>query len=372
MEKKIHFVSFDIPYPPNYGGIIDVYYKIKELSKLEVKIYLHCFAQKNAKKQIELEKICEKVFYYDRNNFFYSLFSLLPFRVKSRSNHLLINNLKAIQAPILFEGLQSTYPIYKENFENCYVRAHNIEHTYFYGLAKSEKNIFLKIFFYIEGKKLYKYERIVKKATGIFTISPFEQHYFNQKYGEKSTYIPVFFDENKNNFHVSETQKFILYHGDLRVSDNVRAALFLIETYKKTNYQFIVASNCKHKKIISEIQKYRNITFEDIPNQKDLEILLNKAHINTLISFQKTGIKLKLLNALFKGKHIIGNSKMIEDTGLENLCELANSKEEILAKTAMLFNKDFSASEIEDRSDKLTFLQPEQSAKKIIDIVFKQ
>ncbi|NCT08887.1 MAG: hypothetical protein GW772_02225 [Flavobacteriia bacterium] len=63
---------------------------------------------------------------------------------------------------------------------------------------------------------------------------------------------------------------------------------------------------------------------------------------------------------------------MIEDTGLENLCELANSKEEILAKTAMLFNKDFSASEIEDRSDKLTFLQPEQSAKKIIDIVFKQ
>ena len=29
--KNINIVSFDIPYPPNYGGIIDVFYKIKAL-----------------------------------------------------------------------------------------------------------------------------------------------------------------------------------------------------------------------------------------------------------------------------------------------------------------------------------------------------
>ena len=33
-NKKIHIVSFDIPYPPNYGGIIDVFYKIKTLFEL--------------------------------------------------------------------------------------------------------------------------------------------------------------------------------------------------------------------------------------------------------------------------------------------------------------------------------------------------
>lgn len=372
MKKILHIISFDIPYPPNYGGIIDVYYKIKELSDLGVVIYLHCYCNKNAEKQHELEKICEKVFYYQKNNVIYSLFSLLPFRVKSRNNNKLVHNLKSIKAPILIEGLQSAYILSKEKFAETYLRAHNIEHTYFFGLSKSQQSIFKKILFYIEGQKLKYFEKLVKKATGIFTISPFEQNYFTEKYGAKSTYIPVFFDATKNNFPVSKTQKFILYHGDLRVSDNVRAALYLIETYKNSKYQFVIASSCENKKVISEIEKYSNISFNNIPNQKDLEILLRNAHINTIITFQKTGIKLKLLNTLFKGNQIIANSKMIEDTGLENLCELANSKEEILSKTAMLYDKEFSKLDLENRFEKLTALQPEQSAKKIIEIIFKQ
>ncbi|MCX6283192.1 MAG: mannosyltransferase, partial [Bacteroidetes bacterium] len=43
MEQHLHIVSFDIPYPPDYGGVIDVYYKIKTLSEAGVKIHLHCF-----------------------------------------------------------------------------------------------------------------------------------------------------------------------------------------------------------------------------------------------------------------------------------------------------------------------------------------
>ena len=40
---KINFISLDIPEPPNYGGAIDIYYKIKALLKLDCKIILHCF-----------------------------------------------------------------------------------------------------------------------------------------------------------------------------------------------------------------------------------------------------------------------------------------------------------------------------------------
>ena len=42
-DKHLHIISFDIPYPPNYGGVIDVYYKIRTLHKLGIKIHLHCF-----------------------------------------------------------------------------------------------------------------------------------------------------------------------------------------------------------------------------------------------------------------------------------------------------------------------------------------
>ena len=40
---KINFVSMDIPDPPNYGGAIDIFYKIKAITELDCKIILHCF-----------------------------------------------------------------------------------------------------------------------------------------------------------------------------------------------------------------------------------------------------------------------------------------------------------------------------------------
>ena len=54
-NKNIHIVSFDIPYPPNYGGIIDIYYKVKTLNKLGINVILHCF-QYGKKLQSEKSK----------------------------------------------------------------------------------------------------------------------------------------------------------------------------------------------------------------------------------------------------------------------------------------------------------------------------
>lgn len=371
MKKSIHLVSFDIPYPPNYGGIIDVFYKTKELHKLGVEIYLHTYIFDDKPKQPVLEKYCKKIFYYSRKNSFLSLFSRLPFRVESRSSKELIANLKSLEIPIVIEGLHAAYPLVKFNFKNTYIRTHNIEHDYFLGLFKSEKKLLKKLFFYVEAIKLKRFESILKNVTGIFTISPFEQNYFSEVYGEKAVYIPVFHQTKKieNNF---KKGTFVLYHGDLRVADNVRAALFLIDVYKETSFKFIVASSCKNKAVLTEIEKYSNLYFEDIPTQDSLAELFEKAHVNTLLTFQKTGIKLKLLNTLYQGKHIIVNSKMVEDTGLENVCELANTKEEILKKTEALFAKDFSDAQVKVRQEKLLDFNPEENARKMLTTIFKQ
>ena len=169
---------------------------------------------------------------------------------------------------------------------------------------------------------------------------------------KKCEYIRAFHQTKTIENHTKKGD-YILYHGDLRVSDNVKAALFLIDVYKNSNYKFIIASSSINKLIIEEINKYKNIEFNDIPNQKFLEELFSKAHINTLLTFQKTGIKLKLLNSLYQGKFIIANDKMIDDTGLESLCELANTKEDILQKTKSLFALDFTENEIEKTSKKI-------------------
>ena len=227
------------------------------------------------------------------------------------------------------------------------------------------------MFFLLESIKLKRFENILEKATGIFSISPFEQAYFTKKYGAKTFYIPVF-HATTNLTQTDEKGDFILYHGDLRIADNIRAALFLIDVYKNTPYQFVVASSCKNKSVLKQIKKYHNLNFKEIPTQESLEQLFNKAQINTLFTFQKTGIKLKLLNTLHQGKHIISNTQMTEDTGLESLCELANTKKEILEKTSKLLEQTFSKNHVIARKEKLLDFNTLENAKKIVAIIFKR
>jgi hypothetical protein len=63
--KHLNIISFNVPYPPDYGGVIDVFNKIRWLSEIGVGIYLHVFTY-NRPADKELEKYCEKVFYYKR------------------------------------------------------------------------------------------------------------------------------------------------------------------------------------------------------------------------------------------------------------------------------------------------------------------
>lgn len=369
MNKKLHIVSFDVPYPPIYGGIIDVFYKLKTLSELGVKIYLHVFEYGTGEK-LELEKYCEKVYYYQRGSSKIKVISKIPYIVNSRKNKILIHNLKKIKATILFEGLHTTYPLLKHSFNDrkILIRTHNIEHDYYFGLAKSEKKISKKLFFNLEGLKLKKYQTILNKADNILSISPLEYNYFEKLFEHKTIYIPVF-HQNTQVKKLSKKGSFALYHGDLRVSDNLKAALFLIDVFNNLDYNLIIAGNTENKNLIKIINKTKNITFEKLENQSILIKLLNKAHINILPTFQKTGIKLKLINTLYNGRFCLVNPKMIVETGLESLCIQANNKNEFKNHILNLVEKEYLPQNTEKRESSLKSFDNTINAKKIIELI---
>ena len=68
MEKqRVNIIAFDVPYPPNYGGIVDVFYKLKSLHEEGLSITYHCFYYKGHNPPTkELEKYCDKLIYYER------------------------------------------------------------------------------------------------------------------------------------------------------------------------------------------------------------------------------------------------------------------------------------------------------------------
>jgi len=155
LKTALQLVAFNIPYPPDYGGVIDIYYKIKALAESGVSIYLHCF-EYNRTQASELEKYCTKVFYYRRKHGIRYQLSTKPYIVITRNNNQLLNNLSSNNYPILFEGLHTCLNLSNSLLKNHIklVRTHNVEHEYYRNLRKAEPNIFRKLFLGMETCKL--------------------------------------------------------------------------------------------------------------------------------------------------------------------------------------------------------------------------
>jgi len=132
-DKHLHIVSFSIPFPANYGGIIDVFYKLKALHKAGIKIHLHCF-QYDRPEATELKTYCESVNYYPRKTGLAAQLALKPYIVESRQSETLLKNLLADDYPVLFEGLHSCYYINNKAFKGrtLIYRESNLEHYYYF------------------------------------------------------------------------------------------------------------------------------------------------------------------------------------------------------------------------------------------------
>ena len=372
-EKYLHIVSLDVPYPPNYGGMIDVYYKIAALHELGVKIILHCFNYNRTTSE-ELDKICDKVYYYQRNTTISSHFSYLPYTVFSRKNQELINNLQQDNHPILFEGLMSCYYIDSPLLKNRKIiyREANIEHDYYWGLAKASKKIIDKLYFVLEAEKLRCFEKKIKRADLILGISSVDTDYLKRRFKNNQVeFIPAFHACSEITI-LEGVSDYILYHGNLAVAENENAAIYLTEeVFSKLSYKCVVAGLNPSALLKNKIAKYPNITLKENLSKEDMSELITNAQIHVLVTFQGTGLKLKLLNTLFSGRHLVVNDIMLTGSGLNELCVIANDASTQIEMCKKLMNVPFAEADILERKEKLF---PEYSnktqAEKMIKLIY--
>ena len=67
MKPTIHIVTFQRPNPPTYGGVIDMYYRIKALHDLGLYVIVHTFAYGDRTSQsCDLDAIADEIHYYER------------------------------------------------------------------------------------------------------------------------------------------------------------------------------------------------------------------------------------------------------------------------------------------------------------------
>lgn len=357
MQSHLHIISFDIPYPANYGGAIDVFHKIRCLNARGVKVILHCFKYGDRKSSPELEKLCDKVYYYQRNITLLNQLSILPYNVKSRINKELKHNLLKDSYPILFEVLHTCYLLSDPDFKlrKKLFRHSNIEHDYFLELAKGEKSFIKKLYLKIEAFKLKQFEKQITYADCILSVSETDLNYFREKYpNTKSIYLPSFHQFDELRCKIGKGN-YILYHGNLSISENYNAVLWLIKNvFSKLSYPVVIAGLNPPLFLIKEIEKYDHISLKQNCDEAEMKTLIENAQLHCLFTAQATGLKLKLLNVLFSGRFVIVNPAMLSGTSLHNACLIANSELEFIEIINTVFAKEFTAKDIELRKETIS------------------
>lgn len=375
----LHIISFDIPFPADYGGVIDIFYKIKSLHEAGVKIILHCFQYRERKPQVELEKYTEKVYYYKRSMSPLSMMSDLPFIVKSRTDSALLKNLKNDNYPILFEGLHTCGFIGDSalNHRTKIIRMHNIEWEYYRNLERLENRLWKRIYFKTESIKLKRFEnQVVKHANFVLPISPDDEDYYKKLYEKENLnensvlYIPPF-HPNKEVESKTNRGEYALFHGKLSVPDNEQAAIYLAKkVFSRVEVPFIIAGKEPSAKLTEAVSPYSNVEIIANPKEQQMNDLIQNAQLNVLISFQRSGMKLKLLNALYRGRFCITNRSMVQNTGLESLCIIKNTSKEIAAAIESYMNLQFSVNQVQERRDILEkSFSNKGNAQKIVEIL---
>lgn len=367
MEKHLHIIALNVPWPANYGGVIDIFYKLRALHAEGIKILLHCFVYDRPPSE-ELNKYCEQVFYYKRKTGLLSNLNLLPYNVYSRKDPALIGNLLKDTYPILFEGLHSCYYLSDPRLKNRFkvFRESNIEHDYYRELGKAESNPVKKCFYYLEAFRFRLYQKKLAAADLMLVVSMKDTAYLKREFPRNHIeFLPSFHNDDRITARTGKGD-FILYHAKLSVKENEKAADYLIRhVFSRLEYPCVIAGMDPPPALIKAAAPYPNIRIEANPSQERMEYLIHEAQIHLLVTFQDTGLKLKLLNSLFAGRFTIANQMMVTGSGLGSLCHLADTEDEMVAACRELMSRSLTETDLAARTSLLfpTYSNREQAGK---------
>ncbi len=353
MDKHLHIITLNVPYPVDYGGVFDLFYKLPSLQQQGVKIHLHCFEYGRGQQQA-LNQYCESVHYYHRQEGHKAVSTVLPYIVASRKNEALLSNLLQDDYPIFMEGIHCTYLLNDQRFANRrkFVRVHNVEYQYYQELYESCNSPLKKLYYLRESKLLRKYEcSIAEKATAFWGVTHKDVAIYRTEFGCKTIdYLSLYLPPDWTVNCLTGTGKYCLYQADLSVEVNERAAIWLLEkVFSKTKQPFVIAGKNPSKKLCALAHQQMHTCMVANPSEQEMQDMIRKAHVNILPSYHTSGIKLKLLNALYNGRHCLVNPATVQGTGLEADCHIGKDENDFLELIKQLKQKPFTQEEIELR-----------------------
>jgi hypothetical protein len=355
LPEQLHIVCLDAPSPPDYGGAIDMYYKLRALASTGKKIILHYFDYRKNRGHKGLEAFCVEIHTYSRKHALSVFPFTRPYIIQSRINKKLIGRLNQDDYPVLLEGIHCAglLPHIKKDRIRV-IRLHNDEAVYYANLAEAEKNVWRRGYYLWEAGRLKKFQQRLSRQTILACLSETDRINFRENGFGKTVFIPCFIPWQEVSAPVGKG-KYCLYHGNLSVRENESAALWLIENIFSTiTLPFVIAGKGISVGLSEAAKPYTHIQLKNDPSIEELDGLVTNAQVHVLPSMNQTGIKLKMLHALLSGRFCITNAAGIRGSAIEDAVVISETKTEWLASVQRLMQVEFTDAHRNERQKILT------------------
>jgi glycosyltransferase involved in cell wall biosynthesis len=324
--KTVLIVTPDFPYPPNHGGRVDIWGRVKALHRLGFTIDLlaTCKAAPSAGDMAAVRPYVREIIICARSRTVSDLLSFRPFQVSSRKAlssaalsghyHLLLLESEFVAAVLSNPGLHRDVTV---------MRIHNREPEYFRQLAIAADNWREKIYFAIESNKFSLLERSLHQKVGnMMFISADEVAVYRKQHPKANCiFLPAPVD-TASFIRKSAVSQTVLFIGSLFMVNNREAVSWFLHRVHPLladigEYKLIVAGNSRG----TDLEWVRrlmtgNANIELIESPDDLEPLYRSGSVFVNPMQHGAGVKIKNIEAIQRGLPVVTTSIGNQGTGL--------------------------------------------------------
>ena len=241
-----------------------------------------------------------------------------PFIVASRAVPSLRRALARGTAPILLEGthccayLDDPALRHREHW----VRVHNREAEYYAELAARPAPLHKRLYYAEEARRLRAYEgRVLAKADLLLPASPQDEAWC-----ERINPGAVFGHRSYTSIATVVSRQgrgdYALFHAALHIEDNAAAARTLAERVAGVEgLTLVVAGRQPPAALVAYLATLPHVRLVASPSTREMHDLIAGAQVLLLHSEHAAGYKIKLVESLAIGRHVLANPAIVAGAG---------------------------------------------------------
>lgn len=394
-RKNILFLTTQLPYPPISGGTIKSFHYIRHLG-YRGNLHLACLLKNNddqnegaLQQKVTIASYFSLKHEVERNglNLLKSYLissSFNSFRNKSEQFKTQVREMSKSMDAIIVDHYEMFQYIPKNYDGKIVFHSHNAEFMLWERMASLEKNIIKKALLYAESFRVKKLERKIIEKSDVVYATPNDISVYKKSGIESLNFATTYHLGNDKmldlpNLEFRKSEKAIMFIGTLSWEPNIHGVLWFIQSVlpelKKAHPDIVIyIIGGKIDKRLLHYSQYENLVFTGFVD--DVEEYYKKARLSFVPLQFGSGMKVKVLEAMYRGIPLVSTS-----VGAEGI-EISNAEDAFIEDDPVAFAgkissllqdeklwKKFNMNSREIAREKYTWAKLFQQMDKVLDKV---